>query len=150
MLIRFWCASINRSCYSSSFSKFFGIVYFQPLLYWIVQSSTHKILKITKILFMYALLFSVNCHAVFFMIFVIVRSWLLNIIWNHIKINVQHTCYKKRNWFNFCIHWIRGCCYYYFLLPISRESIALGSNFRNGDFDGFTRFEVPWIRKTHF
>ena len=31
---------------------------------------------------------------------------------------------------------------YYFLLPISRESIAFGSNFRNGDFDGFTRFEV--------
>ena len=32
--------------------------------------------------------------------------------------------------------------YYYFLLPISRESIIFGSNFRNGDFDGFTRFEV--------
>ena len=32
---------------------------------------------------------------------------------------------------------------FYFLLPISRESIVLGSNFRNGDFDGFTRFEVP-------
>ena len=23
------------------------------------------------------------------------------------------------------------------------ESIVLGSNFRNGDLDGFTRFEVP-------
>ena len=32
---------------------------------------------------------------------------------------------------------------YYFLLPISRESIVLGSNFRSGDFDGFTCFEVP-------
>ena len=32
--------------------------------------------------------------------------------------------------------------FYYFLLPISRESIVFGSNFRNGDFDGFTRFEV--------
>ena len=31
--------------------------------------------------------------------------------------------------------------YYYFLLPISRESIVFGSNFRNGDFDGFARFE---------
>ena len=31
----------------------------------------------------------------------------------------------------------------YFLLPISRESIVWGSNFRNGDFGGFTRFEVP-------
>ena len=32
---------------------------------------------------------------------------------------------------------------FYFLLPISRESIVLGSNFQNEDFDGFTRFEVP-------
>ena len=32
---------------------------------------------------------------------------------------------------------------FYFLLPISRESIVFGTNFRNGDFDGFTRFEVP-------
>ena len=32
---------------------------------------------------------------------------------------------------------------FYFLLPISRESIFWGSNFRSGDFDGFTRFEVP-------
>ena len=31
---------------------------------------------------------------------------------------------------------------YYFLLPISTESIVFGSNFRNGDFDGLTRFEV--------
>ena len=27
---------------------------------------------------------------------------------------------------------------FYFLLPISRESIVLGSNFQNGDFDEFT------------
>ena len=32
--------------------------------------------------------------------------------------------------------------YFYFLLPISRESIVFGSNFRSGDFDGFTRFEA--------
>ena len=32
---------------------------------------------------------------------------------------------------------------FYFLLSISRESIILGSNFRNGDFDGFTRFKGP-------
>ena len=31
---------------------------------------------------------------------------------------------------------------FYFLLPISRESIVFGTNFQNGDFDGFTRFEV--------
>ena len=33
--------------------------------------------------------------------------------------------------------------HFYFLLPISRESIVFGSNFRNGDFKGFTRFQVP-------
>ena len=32
---------------------------------------------------------------------------------------------------------------FYFLLPIRKESIVFGSNFRSGDFDGFTRFEVP-------
>ena len=32
--------------------------------------------------------------------------------------------------------------FFHFLLPISRESIVFRSNFRNGDFDGFTRFEV--------
>ena len=29
---------------------------------------------------------------------------------------------------------------FYFLLPISRESIIFGSNFRDSDFDGFARF----------
>ena len=28
--------------------------------------------------------------------------------------------------------------------------IAFGGNFRNGYFDGFTRYEVPWLRKSHF
>ena len=37
---------------------------------------------------------------------------------------------------------------FHFLLPIRRESIVFGSNFRNGDFDGFTCFEVPWIQKS--
>ena len=32
---------------------------------------------------------------------------------------------------------------FYFLLPIRRESIVFDSNFRSGDFDGLTRFEVP-------
>ena len=31
---------------------------------------------------------------------------------------------------------------FYFLLSISRDSIILGSNFLNGDFNGFTHFEV--------
>ena len=34
---------------------------------------------------------------------------------------------------------------FYFLLLLSRESIVFDSNFRSGDFDGFTRNEVPWI-----
>ena len=38
--------------------------------------------------------------------------------------------------------------FYYFLLPISRESIVFGWNFRSWDFDGFTRFEILWIRKS--
>ena len=29
----------------------------------------------------------------------------------------------------------------------SRESIFLWPNFRNGDFDGFTYFEIPRVRK---
>ena len=32
--------------------------------------------------------------------------------------------------------------YFYFLLPIHRESIVFGSNFRSRDFDGFTSFKV--------
>ena len=31
--------------------------------------------------------------------------------------------------------------YYYFLLPRSRESIVFVLNFRNGDFEGITRFD---------
>ena len=31
-----------------------------------------------------------------------------------------------------------------------KESIVYGSSFRNGDFDGFTRYEVSWILKSHF
>ena len=40
--------------------------------------------------------------------------------------------------------------FFYFLLPISRESIVFGSNFKNGDFDGFTRYEDSLIQKSHF
>ena len=29
---------------------------------------------------------------------------------------------------------------FFFLLPISRESVVLGSNFRSGDLDGFHTF----------
>ena len=32
------------------------------------------------------------------------------------------------------------------LLIHRREWIFLGSNFRNGDFDGFTRLEVPYLK----
>ena len=37
-----------------------------------------------------------------------------------------------------------------FSLTLSSGSIAFGSNFRSGDLDGWTRFEVPRIRKSHF
>ena len=47
------------------------------------------------------------------------------------SINYQRIIYKLSKVF----HAIQ---YFYFLLPISRESIILGSNFRSGDFDGFT------------
>ena len=38
------------------------------------------------------------------------------------------------------------------LIPFSqdRENISFWSKFRNLDFDGFTPFKVPWIRKSHF
>ena len=54
---------------------------------------------------------------------------------------------KKKKCFCFKLISQYKCTYtmdkqFYFLLPISRESIVLRSNFRNGDFDGFTRFEV--------
>ena len=32
---------------------------------------------------------------------------------------------------------------YYFLLLIIRENIVFRSNFQSGDFDGFSRFQVP-------
>ena len=39
---------------------------------------------------------------------------------------------------------------FYFLLPIyGRESTVFRSKFRNGDFNGFTRFEVSWILNSH-
>ena len=46
---------------------------------------------------------------------------------------------KLENWTKF----IRKV-FFYFPLPIyGRKSIVLGSNFQNGDFEGFTHFEVP-------
>ena len=40
---------------------------------------------------------------------------------------------------------IAPVCLFYFLLPISRESIVLVSKFQNEDFDEFTRFEILLI-----
>ena len=40
--------------------------------------------------------------------------------------------------------------FFYFLLPIRRESIVFRSNFRDGDFDGFTRLGSPESEKSHF
>ena len=33
---------------------------------------------------------------------------------------------------------------FYFHLPISKESIVFGEEFRNGDFDGFARFDLRY------
>ena len=44
-----------------------------------------------------------------------------------------------KNALKFSFHFLS----FYFLLSISRESIVFGSNFRSGDFDGITCFEVP-------
>ena len=39
---------------------------------------------------------------------------------------------------------------FYFLLPIyDRENIVYGSKLRSRDFNGFTRFEVPWSQKSN-
>ena len=40
--------------------------------------------------------------------------------------------------------------FYYFHLPVSKESIVFGPNFRNLDFDGFTRFKDPPNQKITF
>ena len=41
--------------------------------------------------------------------------------------------------------------YYNFpLIMHGKESILLGGNIRNGDFDGIKRFEVPLIQKSYF
>ena len=56
-------------------------------------------------------------------------------------------CYDSR--LNYNTDCISVSVYFYFLFPISRENIVFGSNFRSRDFDGFTRFEVPLLRKLH-
>ena len=55
----------------------------------------------------------------------------------HNPVTVWHQLYLKIN-----INKLGCIVHFYFLLPISRESIVHGSNFRSGDFDGYTRFEV--------
>ena len=54
-------------------------------------------------------------------------------------LNIISNLNENLVFFNNEIHF---CDFFYFLLPISRESIVFGSHFRNGDFDGFSRFEV--------
>ena len=56
-----------------------------------------------------------------------------------INLHNESHVYKKDHRTQWCM---TGNEHFYFLLPVSRESIVFGSNFRNGDFDGFTRFEV--------
>ena len=61
------------------------------------------------------------------------------------KIIIQSSYNKNKHSFNLSESSLVGEAVelFYFLLPISKEIIVLESNFRNGDFDGFTRFEVP-------
>ena len=37
---------------------------------------------------------------------------------------------------------------FYFLLPLSRESIIFGSHFRSGDFDGYTHSQKFFLQFT--
>ena len=94
-----------------------------------------------------------------------VQEWIVNVSVRKIPASLILTYiirYKNRKLFkkfripkskqivHFCIFFICSFIFFYFFLPISRERIVFGSNFRNGDFDGFTRFEVLWIRKSYF
>ena len=51
---------------------------------------------------------------------------------------------KKRKTYIYLFKKKKSSALFTFSYPCNgRESIVLGSNFRNGDFDGFTRYEVP-------
>ena len=80
----------------------------------------------------------------------IVHSSFMEIFWSKLPLvkefyNVQRL---ESTWIASRVE--HSYIYFYFLLPISRESIVFGSSFRNGHLDELTRFEVPWIRKSHF
>ena len=65
-------------------------------------------------------------------VFITYGSWIMKVK----SVKIKNVFYKTVHTTSLAAR------HFYFLLPINRESIVLGSNFRNGDFDGFTRFEV--------
>ena len=57
---------------------------------------------------------------------------------------------KQQNFLFECLV-MKFFVFFYFLLTIyGIEKIILRSSFRNGDFNRFICFEVPWIQKLHF
>ena len=69
----------------------------------------------------------------------------ISLLIEHFKLKIKDTLHKLR------FEMLQGKnIHILFLLSLThvmngRESIVLGSNFQNGDFVGFTCFEVPWI-----
>ena len=62
--------------------------------------------------------------------------------------HLENRPFQRKYYYYYYLLFLRTALYvhmfnYYFLVTIyGRESIS-GSNFRNGDFDRFTRYEVP-------
>ena len=40
--------------------------------------------------------------------------------------------------------------FHFILFAMAEKILFFGSNFLTEDFDGFTCYEIPWIRKSHF
>ena len=47
-------------------------------------------------------------------------------------------------------HLRRTLFFTFFYLRNESKNIVFGPNFWNGNFDGFARYKVPWIQKSHF
>ena len=51
---------------------------------------------------------------------------------------------------NLCVMYYNNIPIFTFSYTYAKESIVFASNLRNGDFDGFRHFKVPWIQKITF
>ena len=69
----------------------------------------------------------------------------LNSYWNSYRI--KYFCFAQN-----CqsINWDIETLFYFLISRHVIGIIVLGPNFENEDFDGLTRFLVPWIWKSHF